>query len=321
MKNMKFTQMKPDQIDLDDQRFRIPSFSSLGSLIPSIKKAGILNPPVVTTRSGKIIAVSGFRRIIASRKLSLPMIPVFVLKETSDREAFKIPLYENLSVRDYTPIEIASIIKKLHDFGEPPQSIVRTYLPLFKSPPKREVMDVYISIHHLSEDIKEIAYKKQWPFSTLELMTNFTEKENKALYPFLKAMSLNKQKQLIENLFDISRKRDISVQDLLSSDEFSFIQNDKSLSSVQKAEEIFELTRQKRNPLMSMWRDSFQKACENLDLPEEITVIPSKYFEGDTLSLKLDFKSRSELKKSIQKLKELSDKKEITLLLDPLSHD
>jgi hypothetical protein len=182
-------------------------------------------------------------------------------------------------------------------------------------------LDVYIKVDHLNDQIKETAHTKNWPWPTLELMTEMTGDERMALYPLTQKMSLNKQKQLIECVFDISRRQNISVQEVLDSGEFLRIRKNRNLSAIQKAEEILDLARQKRNPRLNAWKRSFEKAFENLDLPEEVNVIPAKYFEGDTISIKLDLKSREDLEKSIQKLKELSNKKEITLLFDPLTHD
>ena len=318
---MKFTRIDTVTIDTNDKRFQISPCFPVDSLIPSIKKTGLLNPPVLAEREGKYVVVSGWRRIFACIQLSIPSIPVFVMQETKDLEAFNVPLFENLSVRDYTQIEKAAVIRKLHGFGESPENIIKKYLPLLKAPPRREIMDVYIKIDQLSEDIKETAHNKKWPYGTLELMTEWDEKERQVLFPYVKELSLNKQKELIESLFDISRKRDVSAQEILRSGEFIKVHNDDSLSSIQKAEKIHSLARTERYPSLSTWKDVFKKISKNMDLPEEIAVIPSKFFEDEAISIRLDVKNKKDLEKYIDKLKELSSKKEISLLFNPFSHD
>jgi len=318
---MRFTQIDIHKIDTADKRFQISPFYSIGPLIPSLKETGLLNPPVITKRENRYIIVSGWKRLAACQKLSISLIPVFVMQEQSDREIFKIPIFENLSIRDYTQIEKAVVIRKLYDFGESPENIIKKYMTLLKVPPHYDVMDAYMKIDKLNKKIKEIAHEKKWSFGTLELITEFTENEIQALYPFLKELSLNKQKQLVENIFEISKKRDVSVKNLLSSREYLKIQNQENLSSVQKAEKIHLLLRKKRNPTLSAWRESLVKLNDSLDLPEEMTIMPSKFFEEDMISIKLDLKNRDELKKNIDKLKELSKKEEISLLFDPLSYD
>jgi len=318
---MRFTQIDPSKIDTEDKRFQISPCFSIDSLIPSIRKTGLLNPPVLTKREGKYVVVSGWRRIFACIQQSIPSIPVFVMQETKDLEAFNVPLFENLTIRDYTQIEKAAVTGKLHGFGESPENIIRKYLPLLKAPPRREIMDVYIKIDRLGDSIKETAHKKKWPFGTLELMTEWNEKERQVLFPYVKELSLNKQKELIESLFDISRKRDVSAQKILSSGEFLKVHKDVSLSPVQKAEKIHSLARTERYPSLSTWKNAFKKISQNMDLPEEIAVIPSKFFEDEVISIRLDVKNKKDLEKYIDKLKELSSKKEISLLFDPFSHD
>jgi len=318
---MRFTQIDPSKIDTKDKRFQISPCFPVDSLIPSIKKTGILNPPVLTKREGKYVVVSGWRRIFACIQLSIPSIPVFVMQETKDLEAFNVPLFGNLTIRDYTQIEKAAVIGKLHGFGESPENIIKKYLPLLKAPPRREIMDVYIKIDQLSESIKETAHKKKWPFGTLELMTEWNEKERQVLFPYVKELSLNKQKELIESLFDISQKRGVSAQRILSSGEFIKVHKDDSLSPVQKAEKIHSLARTERYPSLSTWKNAFKKISQNMDLPEEIAVIPSKFFEDEVISIRLEVKNKKDLEKHIDKLKELSSKKEISLLFYPFSND
>jgi ParB family chromosome partitioning protein len=321
MTNMKFTQINPEKIDINDKRFQITPFFSVDPLIPSIKRTGLLNPPVLTKREGKYIIVSGWRRIFACRELSIPFIPVFIMLETKDLEAFKVPVFENLSIRDYTQIERAAIVRKLHGFGESPENIIQRYLPLLKAAPRREVMEAYIKIDQLSEEIKETAHNKKWPFGTLEIMTEWTEKERQSLFPLVNELSLNKQKELIENIFEISRKQGVSVQNILSSGEFIKVQKDDSLSPVQKTEKIYLLARTQRYPSLSKWKEALKKISKDMNLPEEIAVIPSKFFEDEVISIRLDVKNKEELEKYVDKLKELSSKKEISLLFNPFSHD
>lgn len=321
MRKMKFTQVSLDQIDTDDKRFQVSPYFSVDSLISSIKKIGLLNPPVITKREQKYIIVSGWRRLTACQKLSISLIPVFVMREQSDLEALKIPVYENLSVRDYSQIEKAAVVRKFHDFGETPENIIKKYMPLLKLPPKREVMEVYLNIDRLQENIKKTAHQKNWPFGMLEIMTGLTDKEIQALYPFVKRLSLNKQKQLIENIFELSRKQETSVQNILGSGDFLKTQQDENLNSIQKSEKIHMLSKKLRNPTLNTWREAFEKVSKNLDLPEEMSLIPSKFFEGDTITIKLDIRDQKELEKHINKLKELSEKKEISLLFNPFFHD
>ncbi|MFA9455020.1 MAG: ParB N-terminal domain-containing protein, partial [Candidatus Aminicenantaceae bacterium] len=78
---MKFTQIDPGEIDLADQRFRVSFSDSFDELVGSIQDLGLLNPPVLARREGRLILVSGWKRVRACRALLLSPIPVFVEEE------------------------------------------------------------------------------------------------------------------------------------------------------------------------------------------------------------------------------------------------
>ena len=107
---MRFTQIDPHDIDLTDERFRISFILSSDELAVSIRDLGLLNPPVLAQRKGgRTILVSGWKRVLACRALSLSPIPVFVADEKDDLELFKGAVYENASVRTLSAVEKAEV--------------------------------------------------------------------------------------------------------------------------------------------------------------------------------------------------------------------
>ena len=110
---MKYTTIDVDKIELKDDRFRISYFLPHQGLIEPIKTAGLINPPVLSYREKIPVIISGWRRVFACRKLSFKSIPVFISEETDDLEAFKLTVYENLSIRKYSIVEKAEIVKKI----------------------------------------------------------------------------------------------------------------------------------------------------------------------------------------------------------------
>jgi len=81
---MKKENLSPDEIYLKDERFRISYYFSLQRLMDSLRKIGLINPPLVTVRSGRFILVTGWKRVLACLKLSFPSIPVRVSEEKDD---------------------------------------------------------------------------------------------------------------------------------------------------------------------------------------------------------------------------------------------
>ena len=70
LENIKIIKINPEQIDLNNRDFYIPSFESLALLTVSIQNVGILNPPLVKqTSNGLFVPVLGRRRIEALKDL------------------------------------------------------------------------------------------------------------------------------------------------------------------------------------------------------------------------------------------------------------
>ena len=78
----------------------------IDELASSIRENGVISPIVVRQIEGKYEIIAGERRYRASKQVGLERIPAIV-REMSDREAFKVSLIENLQREDLNPIEEA----------------------------------------------------------------------------------------------------------------------------------------------------------------------------------------------------------------------
>src|SRR5208282_2304510 len=88
-----------------------PNFDELAE---SIRKSGLIEPPVICqTENGYQIA-TGHRRVAASIKLGLKMIRC-ILRQLSDEQKAEIPIEENLKRNSLNPIEEARGYANLRD--------------------------------------------------------------------------------------------------------------------------------------------------------------------------------------------------------------
>jgi ParB family chromosome partitioning protein len=86
----------------------------LEELAASIKEHGILQPIVVTPKSGGYQIVAGERRYRAARMAGLDKIPALV-RTLSDQHKLELSLIENLQRRDLNVLETATAYLKLRD--------------------------------------------------------------------------------------------------------------------------------------------------------------------------------------------------------------
>ena len=194
---MKIKEIGIDELELGDERFRISYFFSLDSLIRSIKEVGLVNPPVVTARSGRLLIVAGWKRALACRELSLSPLPVFLLEEADDLKAFRMSFFENLTMRRFSLLEKSEIIRKLFGLGEGEKKIIKTYLPLLAIPPTYDYYTLFMNISSLKPEEKELIHKKNVPLAALQRLVEFTPEDRSPLYPLLLPLGQNKQKDLL----------------------------------------------------------------------------------------------------------------------------
>jgi len=310
-----------DSLYLKDERFRISYFFSLDKLILSFKEIGLVHPPLVTWRDNLLILVSGWKRVLACLELSLSPIPVVCIEEKNDLKVFLMAYYENLAVREFSLLEKAEILKRLKHFGEKEKSILKHHLPQLGIPPTAYHLDMYLSFSRFSPEIKKIIHEKRMSFASLELLAGFRSQDRKVLLPLLFPLNQNKQKELLEDLREISIRDDMPVLKILKSEEIRAILGSEKLSSLQKSNMIWHVLKRKRYPHLSSWEEKFDAALKTVNWPEDVSLQPSPFFEDDKVILEFSFKSEQEFKRCLSKLQDVSSKKAFSRVFKPSSDE
>ena len=260
---------------------------------------------------------------MACQQLGILVIPVFIAEISDDLEAFKIPIFENLSVRSYSPVEKAEILDKLKKFGESEESLLSQFLPLLDIPPTRTWLEFYIKLSQFNPEVKEFLYTENVHLSVIQIMADFSVDVQKKLVSLslLNSLGKNKQKELLTDLYEISRGQKIPVEKLLQAPEIQAALAEEKLSQIQKAEKIRQWLKSKRSPAQSAWRSAFAAVLKELDIEQGICISPAAFFEGEELSLNFSFRNRDEFIEKIAQLKKLAEKKEFAGLFDMSSKE
>ena len=116
--------------------------SDLDPLCRSIKKIGLIYPPlVIRGDGGKMDVVIGFRRILALKSLKCENAP---MKDISDLglsplDLLIFNLYDNLSVRSFNNVEKGMILNRLKSHL-PGKEIRKQYMPLLGLAPREDAV-------------------------------------------------------------------------------------------------------------------------------------------------------------------------------------
>jgi ParB family chromosome partitioning protein len=137
------------------------------------------------------------------------------------------------------------------------------------------------------------------------------------LFDHLK-IGINKQRELILLLNEISLREKIPMQNLLDEKDVQQILANNELDRVQMSRQIKDYLMRRRFPIIFNTKAKFEKIVNDLRLGETIKLIPPKDFEGTTYTLTLQFKSHAELLELQSKLDTISRNPEIKEFLSDL---
>lgn len=308
-------------IDLKDERFRISYFFSLHKLSLSLKKIGLINPPIVTFRNNHHILVTGWKRVLACLEASFSPIPVFVVEDNDELKTFLLAFYENLAAREYSLLEKAEILKKLKNFGEKEEILVKQYLPLLDIPQTLHHLDIFLTFSQFELDLKKFIHEKKIPFASLERLAEFGTSERRALLPLLKPLGQNKQKEILEDILEIALKNAIPAEKVLNSEEILEVVHSEKLPSLQKADKVRLLLKRKRYPHLYAWKEAFESCLKKAGWPKGISISHSPFFEDEDVSVQFKFKNEKEFNTHLMKLQEMASKKEFSRLFHLQSDD
>lgn len=288
------------RINSDDRRFRITSESSPARLIPSVRTAGLMQPPLLLkhTADENFTVVCGFLRIAACRELGWPNIPArFLEPGTPESECVKLAITDNSFQRPLNLIEMSRAFCLLSRVFSDAQEMGKEAAAL--DLPENPVMIRKIQGLCLLPDPVQagiLSDTVSLPVA-LELgrFDSHTACTFAELFETLKP-SLNKQREIITLMEEIAAREDRLVTDLFEENRFRGILSDKETDRNQKLREIRMCLRQRRFPAISRAEERFEQHVGELGLGNTAKLIPPANFEGTVYTLNLSFRNPEELK-------------------------
>jgi len=303
---MKLLDVSFDDMNLQDDRFRFSYHFDIEKLLISIKKIGLISPLLVVKREGpQYVIVSGWKRVLACLELSSMCVPAFLLEEEDDCRVFLLSLYENWAIRNFNILEKAEILLKLNGFMRDEKKIVKEFFPLLDIPANLSYFDIYLKMALLDSTWKKIIFQKKIPLLSAQLLTEFTPEDRERLLPLIMPMNVNKLKQFIEDLYELSQKTGDSLKTLLSTPEILSVSQSDNLSSLQKAEKFRSLIRAKRYPTLSSWKKTFDTSIKKAQLSKEAAFDSASFFEDAEFAVNFSLRDKKDFQKRLSKLQKL----------------
>ena len=292
------------RIDTTDDTFRITTRTSIDDLLASIPHEGLLNPPLVIKQSAAFRIISGFRRLTAFIKLGRREVAARVVNpDSTPLECLRFAIADNAFQRPLNLIEKSRALHKLSahlntdnrlvesasSLGLPSNpSIIRKIKDLCLLPAgiQSAIIDDTIALS-MAMDLKKMDSHCATAFA--QLFGDFR-------------LSLNKQREIVTLVKEIARRDGITEQMVLEDRQLQNIIIDPDLDRGQKARELRAYLRQRRFPQIVKAETMFKYRRKQLNLGNDIKLIPPKDFEGTTYTVNMSFSSIAQLEALLTKL-------------------
>lgn len=304
LSSMNLASLNLASIDLEDKTFRITTDTRIEDLILSIKSVGLLNPPILIEKTSGFQIISGFRRISACLSLGMAQIPARILD--SDRkklECVKFAITENSLQRTLNLVELSRSFYMLSEFYKDDNKMAGVALEL-GLPDNPTFIKKIINLCKFPQPVQKGVLSNTISLAVALELEMFSKDEGDAfatLFNDLK-LSLNKQREIINRVKEISIRDEISVLSLLETGCIRKIVRNKDMDRVRKVNKVRFFLKQKRFPEISKAEEKFKNKMKELKLGSDMQLIPPKDFEGRGYRLNLYFESLEKLKKHKFKL-------------------
>jgi ParB family chromosome partitioning protein len=302
---------KPEQkqvhfshIDFDDQSYIFTFEPLLSPLINSIKKIGLINPPILEqTSDNSYRIVTGLKRILALGQLKINQFPAKVYQSMNPVPAldlFLINFYENIGTRKLNEIEKSIILHKfIHLFQVSEESVISEFLPLLNPGANKTVLDRYLKLVYLEDTVRIAIVENFISIDNALALFEISRIERQSIFDLFQRLQLgkNNQKELVRLLDEIAKISNRSMVQIVEDDAIQDILSNEKITSPRKIEHIKEVLKKMRYPQFSRVERNFQNLKKDLKLPPNIILRPPTFFEGEKYTIEFSFKNQAEFNK------------------------
>jgi len=299
------------EIDFQDEMFRISETLDSDPLLESLRAIGQLNPAALTSSDSGYLIVCGFRRLCALKALGENRVLAWILpkKDSTPARCFEFALWDNLSHRQLSPLEKARVVFKLTNvFGVSQQTVMKVYLPVLGLTPHQAVLRSCLSLYRAHPGLQKCLIEGRLTQSSVEKLAEKSVQVQERLAQLMNQIRLSAslQKKVLNLLEELTAISGTEFGEPLCAPEAIQIINDSQLSFFQRGEKLNGLLYQMRYPRLSKAVDKFSADRQLLGLPGSIRISADPFFETGDLRVEFDASSPEQFRKLADALRSAS---------------
>lgn len=293
-----------EAIDKEDDSFSLRPQSDTGpdhTLRESIRKFGILQPPLLQRRGEHYSILSGRKRIQVAEALEWKEIPALVVEDTAEQNKIGeiILIHAQIGSR-LSSIEQALFFQKMSVRLTPEQTVA--LLPLIGLKPHPYRLQEFAAILQLDQTAVEAMHTGRIPQKAGSKLAQLSTKDQQTIVGLINHYKLggSKQQKLIGYAIELGMRTRLPFE--------AFIlqwqqENPTDDNRPQQAAALFANLEKLCFPDTSRAEEQFQQFRRSIQLPENITLLHTPSFEDDRMTLSITFDDQASFLKGWEQIK------------------
>jgi hypothetical protein len=277
-----------DRINMADRRFSISCPAESASLLPSIRKAGIVEP-VFLLDGPSFSLVSGFRRVEAARQLGLAKVPAIVASDMGEKEALLHAIHANLA-RGLNIVEKAIALHKMKGAGFPVEEVFGT-MALLDCRPHERVLRTFLAIAEAEDGFKAFVVSRGLSLRNIEDFLRFDGTERAQLLSLFSSMHTTEG-----YLRDVLRLMALMK---LKEGHIDF----EALSGAGSADDLRERLKRRTHPMLTSLEERLEGLKRQIALPPGIDIRVDPFFEKEYIDIRIRTGDIRDLESALEKLR------------------
>ncbi len=305
-----------NEINTNDDSFRVTFAPNLDDLKESIKSVGVINPVTLRhTQEGTYQIVTGYKRFLACQELNRQTIPALIYEphDLSPMQAFLYNIHDIIVTREPNIVKKYKICTRITNmFAITEEEVVKSYRPLLGEEPSYKILHQYLALGQLIEPVRKHVVEHGIALSSANRIAEFTPTTQTALFNVLTHInpSTNKLNELLTLIREIAARDGTSVEEILQRYQLLTMVADPSVAAPEKVAALRQTLRSVRLPHLTERQHQLTSLIQNLQLPETARLVADPYFEDPRLKLEYQFSAPEELSTLIASLQVAFEKQQ-----------
>lgn len=307
---LNFKNIALSQIDFDDFTYAVSPERGVvldETLNKSIARHGILHPPIIReTNPGFYTIVAGRKRLLAvvSPRTERTCACLVISRQIPEVDVFNVLLEESQLTRELTMVEKAIFLQKTMAITDEGQ-IIRKFLPRLGLAPHSFSIKQTLKLLDLEEPILHSLHHGQINETVAHGFILLSTHDRMALLKIITSLrlSFSYQKKLLNICRELASRGNTSIEALLDNDEVHGILNHQDANPPQKTKNLMFWLSRMYMPQSRQAEEEFSHFMTAMQLPKNVSVEHTPFFENDSMTLAITFRNRKSLLHAWEKIR------------------